>query len=137
MGKGKGLLTVGTPLKWDDAMKKRVKTGGKETELLKYVREHGIHQFLSIYNNVKDTKNDRLFWGDEVEYIVQKVDPVAKTVKLSLRAEEIRDALNAKEKEFLNAGGKPIDAAIWHPEYGSFMVESTPAVVSPALHLHL
>lgn len=50
-----GLLTVGKPHSWESA--------GKHRE---YVRRHGVLQFLSAYNRVKDIHNDELLWGDEV-----------------------------------------------------------------------
>lgn len=57
-----------------------------------------------------------------------RLDEEAKSVRLSLRAAEIRDWLNAKEAAFLEAGGKGTDACTWHPEYGSWMIEGTPKV---------
>lgn len=50
-----GLLKVGKPFSWEDAGKHR-----------KYVRDHGVIQFLNTYNRVKDITNDELLWGDEV-----------------------------------------------------------------------
>ncbi|CAM9945542.1 unnamed protein product, partial [Choristocarpus tenellus] len=73
-----GLLTVGKPLTWSEGSKYR-----------KYVREHGVVQFLNTYNRVKNLCCDELLWGDEVEYGIFKVDQEAKTVKLSLRGAEV------------------------------------------------
>jgi hypothetical protein len=50
-----GLLSLGTPLAWEDAKK-----------YSDHVREHGISQFLSIWENLKDRQGDELLWGDEV-----------------------------------------------------------------------
>jgi glutamate--cysteine ligase catalytic subunit len=50
-----GLLRVGKPMKWQDAL-----------PYLQYVREHGVQQFLNIYDKLKDRKDDVLKWGDEV-----------------------------------------------------------------------
>ena len=50
-----GLLTQGRPLTWEETK--------KYTE---FIREHGIEQFIHIYNKVKDRRNDCLKWGDEV-----------------------------------------------------------------------
>lgn len=116
-GKGKGLLVKGTPLVWEDSLKH-----------LKYVREHGIAQFLATYKRVKHLSNDCLLWGEEVEYQIIRVDHEEKTTKISLRAKELEDQLNAKEAEFLAAGGRPADGCNWVPEYGSWMIEATPAV---------
>jgi len=50
-----GLLALGTPLPWSEAKKHA-----------DYVREHGIEQFLSVWEKLKDRTGDRLMWGDEV-----------------------------------------------------------------------
>jgi glutamate--cysteine ligase catalytic subunit len=50
-----GLLNLGTPLDWNDAKK-----------YAEHVREHGIAQFLHIWDRLKDRQGDELLWGDEV-----------------------------------------------------------------------
>lgn len=50
-----GLLYLGTPLAWDDAKK-----------FADHVRNHGINQFLHIWDRLKDRQGDELLWGDEV-----------------------------------------------------------------------
>ena len=55
-----GLLTVGKPLKFSEA---------EATNVIEYVRSHGIIQFLNTWNRVKDLQNDDLRWGDEVKYV--------------------------------------------------------------------
>ncbi len=50
-----GLLSVGTPLPWDQA----AKHAG-------HVRENGIEQLICAYDRLKDRTNDCLRWGDEV-----------------------------------------------------------------------
>jgi glutamate--cysteine ligase catalytic subunit len=51
-----GLLEfAGAPLDWD-----QTKT------LSEYVREHGVKQFINIYNQFKDKQHAVLRWGDEV-----------------------------------------------------------------------
>ena len=72
-----GLLVLGTPLEWEDAL-----------DWLSYVNEHGIEQFLQTYERVKDLSGDELKWGDEVEYGILEVHPESKQVKLSLRGAE-------------------------------------------------
>ena len=47
-----GFLDDGTPLAWKDSL-----------QYLDYVRRHGVKQFISTYNKVKDRKNDKLLWG--------------------------------------------------------------------------
>lgn len=50
-----GLLSAGRPLTWAET---------KENAEL--VRQLGIDQFIRIYHDIKDRKNDCLKWGDEV-----------------------------------------------------------------------
>ena len=50
-----GLLKNGEPMAWFDAL-----------PLVPYVKQHGIQQFIIIYNKVKDRENDVLKWGEEV-----------------------------------------------------------------------
>ena len=95
-------------------------------ECIAYVREHGVAQFLAIYNKVKDVTGEELFWGDEVEYGVFKVDAEAGTVKLSLRGAEILKDLVAKETTMSHPEGSRYERCHWVPEYGSWMVEGTP-----------
>ncbi|PSR76507.1 hypothetical protein PHLCEN_2v8410 [Hermanssonia centrifuga] len=50
-----GLLSLGTPLAWDDAK-----------QYADHVRTHGIAQFLHIWDRLKDRCGDELLWGDEL-----------------------------------------------------------------------
>lgn len=50
-----GLLSQGKPLTWPET---------KENAEL--VRQLGIDQFIKIYHDIKERKNDCLKWGDEV-----------------------------------------------------------------------
>lgn len=50
-----GLLSLGTPLVWNEAK-----------QYAEHVRTHGIEQFLNIYRSQKDRQNASLLWGDEV-----------------------------------------------------------------------
>ncbi|XP_046813334.1 glutamate--cysteine ligase catalytic subunit isoform X1 [Vespa crabro] len=105
-----GLLSEGSPLSWEETKK-----------LSDHVRKHGIIQFINIYKKLRDRQGDVLKWGDEVEYLLVKFDDVAKTAKLSLRAEEILKVLNEKElKDPSNV------KSLWRPEYGAYMIEGTP-----------
>jgi glutamate--cysteine ligase catalytic subunit len=51
-----GLLKLGKPLEWNESKKHSA-----------YVRRHGLIQFLSVWNRIKDIHDDKLRWGDEVE----------------------------------------------------------------------
>lgn len=86
-----GLLSLGTPLPWIDAKK-----------YADHVREHGIEQFLSIYKDVHNRKMDSLLWGDEIEYIVVKLDKINRSVKLTSSAHNILLHLQDIEKTSLD-----------------------------------
>ncbi|KAJ2296173.1 glutamate--cysteine ligase [Coemansia sp. RSA 2706] len=92
-----GLLSLGTPLPWDQAK-----------NLAHEVRRHGIEQFLHIWRNTKDRQKDRLLWGDE-------------------RGHELLSTLQLEESEQLKLAGqtgeKPDLEALWRPEFGRYMIE--------------
>ena len=67
-----GFLIDATPLTWEEAQ-----------PYLKYIRTHGLYQFINTYNKVKGRKNDKLLWGDEIEYMVLKLDPETQKVYVS------------------------------------------------------
>ena len=50
-----GLLSDGEPLSWPET----AKWSG-------HVREHGVEQFIALYNRLKEREGDELKWGDEV-----------------------------------------------------------------------
>ncbi|KAF5269270.1 hypothetical protein FQR65_LT02571 [Abscondita terminalis] len=104
------LFTDGTPLSWKDTKKHA-----------DVVREHGIIQFINLYKRLRDRQGDVLKWGDEVEYIIVKFDHEKKTAKVSLRAHEILDILNEKER----TDPKGVKS-LWRPEYAGYMIEGTP-----------
>merc|ERR1712147_8806 len=109
-----GVLTVGRPLSWEEALPH-----------LRYVRDHGVLQFINHYRKYEHITKDALYYGDEIEYGLFALR--AGGVALSLRGAAVRATLNARELEERRAipeSGK----VTWHPEYGSWMVESTPAV---------
>ena len=81
-----GFLVVATPLGWKESEPHR-----------KYVKEHGIRQFINVFNSVKGLRNDRLMFGDEIEYNIIAVNHEEKTVKLSLRAAEVLKRLRDLE----------------------------------------
>ncbi|KAH8107999.1 glutamate-cysteine ligase catalytic subunit [Cristinia sonorae] len=130
-----GLLYLGTPLAWDDAK-----------QYADHVRTHGITQFLHIWNNLKDRAGDELLWGDEVfinfcgdifkliklfditkvEYMVVAFDNVEKNAKLSLRQTEILAKLQSIVNDIASDKGDKESVPTFHPEYGRFMLESTP-----------
>lgn len=107
-----GLLAEGQPLTPDEIK-----------DAIPYIREHGLVQFLLTWNLCKDIQNDDLRFGDEIECGIFVVDPVAKTVKLSIRAAQIRHELIEQEYTFAHQS----EGCTWHPEFGAWNVESTPS----------
>ncbi|KAF9898631.1 hypothetical protein BX616_003791 [Lobosporangium transversale] len=111
-----GLLSLGTPMPWDEAKK-----------YADHVRTHGIIQFLNLWEATKDSQKDCLLWGDEIEYIVVSLDEENQRAKLSLRVWEILQHLAIQEEEAMTDPAKRllVDSS-WHPEYGRYMLEGTP-----------
>ncbi|TFK54486.1 glutamate-cysteine ligase catalytic subunit [Heliocybe sulcata] len=110
-----GLLSLGTPLAWDDAK-----------QYAEHVREHGITQFLHIWDRMKDREGDELLWGDEIEYMVVSFDDTEKNAKLSLRQTEILLKLSSIVDGISSDVGEEVAVPTFHPEYGRYMLESTP-----------
>ena len=101
-----------TPLSWNQAKPH-----------IKYVRQHGVEQFLRQYQKTKHIVNKNFKWGDEVEVGILKRDENTGHFDLSCRAPEIREALNAEPCP-------EQDKVKWcefQPEYGSWMIESIPS----------
>ena len=78
---------------------------------------------MNVYNAVKVRENDRLMWGDEIEYHVVRFDDAAKTVKVSLTAAKILKDLHDADEAAAAAGTATHPLSAWHPEFGSWMVE--------------
>jgi len=106
-----GLLSLGTPMTWDDAKKHS-----------DFVHGHGIKQFLNVWKKVCKTKKDSngLLWGDEIEYSVVNIDKNNKVARLSLNAAGVLADL--QEDELLEENYE----ASWKPEYAKYMIEGTP-----------
>ncbi|KAL8277979.1 hypothetical protein RQP46_009611 [Phenoliferia psychrophenolica] len=113
-----GLLALGTPLPWAEAK-----------QHADYVREHGIDQFLKIWHRLKDRTGDVLLWGDEIEYMVISYDDENKNARLSLRQTEILvDLQQDAERRMKEMPGREACIPVFHPEYGRYMLESTPGM---------
>ncbi|KAG6885915.1 hypothetical protein C0993_007933 [Termitomyces sp. T159_Od127] len=110
-----GLLYLGTPLTWDEAKK-----------YAEHVRFHGITQFLNTWDRLKDRHGDELLWGDEIEYMVVSLDGDQKNAKLSLRQTEILAKLNTIVNDMSVNSPVEVSVPAFHPEYGRYMLESTP-----------
>merc|ERR1712110_968591 len=95
-----------------------------------HVRKYGVEQFIRLYNKLKNDSGRGLKWGDEVEYIIVKLDHEQKKAKVSLKADSLLKSLNEPEEEMKRKetnGETDIRLpSLWRPEYASYMVEGTP-----------
>jgi glutamate--cysteine ligase catalytic subunit len=107
-----GLLTEGNALSAEETL-----------ALSKYIRDHGITQFLATWNRVKDIQDDELRFGDEIEVGILKVDPKTKTVRICVRSAKLKAQLELKEDRVAHQS----EGVTWHPEFGAWMIESTPS----------
>lgn len=105
-----GLLSEGHPLSFEETK-----------ALADHVRRHGVQQFIHLFRKLNQRKGDVLKWGDEVEYVLVKMDKEKKTCKLLLNADELLTKLQVPEKR----GDKDLPS-LWRPEYASYMIEGTP-----------
>eukprot|EP00924_Labyrinthula_sp_SR-Ha-C_P010590 snap_masked-scaffold_61-processed-gene-0.52-mRNA-1 protein AED:0.02 eAED:0.03 QI:0/0/0/1/1/1/2/0/669 len=103
-----GFLGVGEPLEWQDTE--------EYYKILEYIIEHGAFQFVEVFNKVKNRRNDALKWGDEVEFHLFNAFKDKNLVQLHLNAKNILEKLSNTAKN-----------VIWHPEWGNWMIESTPS----------
>jgi len=114
-----GLLALGTPFTWEEGKK-----------FADHIREHGITQFLNIWDRLKDREGDNLLWGDEVcgsmscrhqishwrftqslsviscpqiEYMVVAFDDKEKNAKISLCQEQVLATLEKVVTELRRA----------------------------------
>lgn len=106
-----GLLKAGNPMPW-----------AKTLAYSKYIRQAGITQFLNTYLRCKDIQGDRLFYGDEIEYALLRIDTVMRKARLSLRGIPVMERLRKEEQR-----SQPERGCAWHQEYGSWMLEGTPS----------
>lgn len=106
-----GLLSLGTPLTWLESRK-----------YSEHVRVNGVEQLLNVYKKAHARKADEFFWGDEVEYMICEFDEKNENVVLSVNHDIVIEHLNTVYQEECNRLN-----VHFHPEYGRFMLEATPA----------
>lgn len=116
-----GLLTEGNALSWSDTHKNS-----------QHVKNHGIRQFINIYHLHKDRRGDPFLWGDELEYQLVKFNKEKNCAQLYLHSDAILSDLKTVETHKTTDADADDDNSddslkcIWHVEFGSHMVESTP-----------
>lgn len=107
-----GLLSLGTPLHWNDSKK-----------YSDHVRTNGITQLLCAHEIAKDRNDDKFLWGDEIEYMLVSMDDKEKSLKLSIDHDFVLDNLSEEGKNYQKSLDNDV---LFHPEYGRFMLEATP-----------
>ncbi|ODQ77967.1 hypothetical protein BABINDRAFT_163018 [Babjeviella inositovora NRRL Y-12698] len=105
-----GLLSLGTPLTWHEA---------KQHNNL--VRSNGIEQLINIHRQSAARTHDKFYWGDEVEYMLVRFDAALSRATLSIDEDEILNVLHDAHPECVAHN------ISFHPEYGRYMLEATPA----------
>ncbi|KAG9046203.1 hypothetical protein FS837_004874 [Tulasnella sp. UAMH 9824] len=111
-----GLLVLGKPLAWDDSK-----------QFAPLVKEHGVTQLINIWKRLKDRDGDQLLWGDEIEYMVLTFDDENKNAKLSLCQADLLPKLESLTADLCSKDpAKAATIPTFHPEYGRYMIESTP-----------
>ncbi|KDQ06955.1 hypothetical protein BOTBODRAFT_167511 [Botryobasidium botryosum FD-172 SS1] len=112
-----GLIMHGSALDPDDARL-----------YIDHVYEHGITQFLHIWNRMKTRHSDEFLWGDEIEYMILSYDDTERRANLSLRQIEVLEALPKVFEDIRTRS--PDKAALlpsFHEEFGRYMIEGIPA----------
>ncbi|SAL96298.1 hypothetical protein [Absidia glauca] len=112
-----GLLSLGTPLHWSDAQ-----------QYADHVRAHGIDQFLTTYKKEKGQKNQHLLWGDENTWWLMLIKPTATQSSLYECSISCLVYSNLNSTTTLGKQGNQAPEALWRPEYGRYMLESTPGL---------
>lgn len=71
----------------------------KVKESIETTRQLGIDEFIQIYNNQKDRKNDPLKWGDELEFYIVKFNDYEKKARLCTKTDKLLEITDKWEKE--------------------------------------
>ncbi|XP_064637430.1 glutamate--cysteine ligase catalytic subunit-like [Lineus longissimus] len=79
----------------------------------------GVEQFIRAFKRCEYQTNKTFKWGDEIEYMLVKIDHQEHTAKLHLKATDVIPKLKEHEDSATDAG-------LWCYEYGTHMVESCP-----------
>ncbi|CAE6431302.1 unnamed protein product [Rhizoctonia solani] len=111
-----GLLFRETPLTWEESQK-----------YADYIREHGVTQFLNIWERQKSRKDDLFRWGDEIEYMIVSYDDDSRDARLSLRQSEILPKIQERERNLRESSPETADTVPeFQPECNRYMLESAP-----------
>ncbi|AGO13233.1 AaceriAFR086Cp [[Ashbya] aceris (nom. inval.)] len=105
-----GLLTVGTPLPWEESRPH-----------IEHVKRNGVEQLLYVLRAAYERNGDPLVWGDEIEYMLYQFRKAQKDVVLSVQHDGVIEEL---EEDYAATCAEC--NVSFHPEYGRYMVEATP-----------
>ncbi|KAI1289305.1 Glutamate--cysteine ligase catalytic subunit [Halotydeus destructor] len=83
-----------------------------------HIKRRGLEQFIALYNKYKDRQDDPFKWGDEIEYMIIKLDSSEKVARISLRSAEILKQLRKEDSSE--------NQVEWQSECGSWMLEGVP-----------
>ncbi|CCH42120.1 Glutamate-cysteine ligase [Wickerhamomyces ciferrii] len=108
-----GLLSLGTPLPWEESR-----------QYSNHIRSNGLEQLINMFNAASKRQDDPFLWGDELEYILVQFNNNTHRAKINIDKDYILEDLN-------KPGHCEYDLALrnntnFHPEYGRFMIEATP-----------
>lgn len=110
-----GLLSLGTPLPWEESR-----------NYSEHIRNEGVEQLLYVFKSAGGRDGDPLLWGDEVEYMMVELEAGKQVATLDVVHDRILDELNERDLELCN-----VNDVKFHPEYGRFMLEATPKSAYP------
>ena len=119
------LLRKGNPLSWSASK-----------PFLHHVRNSGVKQFIAHYKRCTGLISEKIMWGDEIESGICQSDQsgrfdLASKVGTKLLADMenqqqlIKNQQNHMDSERNNNINNELSSE-WHPEYGSWMIESVP-----------
>ena len=78
----------------------RLLTYNEYKDKIEQYKEHGIKQFINLFNCHKDKnlEKEKLHWGDEIEYSLFHFDAQNKVLKLMSAADKLIDEFNKEHK---------------------------------------
>ena len=95
------------------------------------VRRKGIQQLIRMFRDGRQRSSDPFLFGDEVEYLLIRLDHSSSRAQVSLRASQLLEQLAEREKEeeaaVSGGDGGCVNSVCWKTEAASFMMEGTPA----------
>ncbi|CDK24546.1 unnamed protein product [Kuraishia capsulata CBS 1993] len=108
-----GLLSLGTPLHWLESRNH-----------CEHVRDNGLEQLIKMFEAASARSDDPFLWGDEIEYMLLKVNDKDHSIKLAIDEDDMLERLAEDGVSYRKAADNDVS---FHPEYGRYMIEATPA----------